>query len=635
MRGLLARLRAGVCRGVCASVCTSRRATYLVILACVVPAVVFAVTGAFEEVRRDYALRTATDALDTFKSNEAGAGVRAEGAEGAEGAVVEVETTSNDADADADVDGAGRREEASGVGGGRGRDGGDDGDDGGRREAVSSGDGRASAGTGLGPRLRHVAVKGDKLACACGAASCASYDFPDVAYVLPNLKTTAAVVQALEVLHHRSLTSGESVEVLARVWPDVDRDAVVEAARRLASDPGSNPGGGSGLRSYRGEPLERVSLVIADPDCPNARSALSMASGAFADAVAVVHAEDLPPRAALGASAAATAWELPRATSKLEAVEKLAAANAADVKASGVVDVSFAMQYFRRPGLVKKIGGLLAGYKAKHGLNIEVIINDDSASEVAEWAEALQGVPFYVVIQGNVHEIRGYNRLAMMSRAETVAVIQDDDLPPATPDWLLQAFDLQREYPKLGLIAGMVGQIQGGPDTGRWGKQRGRHVRQIPYSDSKGRPFMFVSWANIGPFILRRSIFLKVGMFHQSFSCRGDPGIGFDYEYGIRLWKKKYEVGLTIMSFRYHQGSSRSSGTRASSGAKLRRDAIEKRNTLLIHQVYRGFYTNHAPGGANRSPHAKVMSLGSVCPAARLPTVLNHQRLRGNKGVKG
>ena len=137
--------------------------------------------------------------------------------------------------------------------------------------------------------------------------------------------------------------------------------------------------------------------------------------------------------------------------------------------------------------------------------------------------------------------------MAMMSRAELVAVIQDDDLPPATPDWLLQAIDLQAEHPNLGLIAGMVGQVQGGPDTGRWGKARGRHVKQIPYADSKGRPFMFVSWANIGPFLLRRSIFLKAGMFHTSFSCRGDPGIGFDYEYGIRLWKKKYEVGLTIM----------------------------------------------------------------------------------------
>ena len=58
-------------------------------------------------------------------------------------------------------------------------------------------------------------------------------------------------------------------------------------------------------------------------------------------------------------------------------------------------------------------------------------------------------------------------------------------------------------------------------------------------------------------------------MFHQSFSCRGDPGIGFDYEYGIRLWKRGFEVGLTIMHFRYHQGSSRSSGTRSSTGAKV------------------------------------------------------------------
>jgi len=213
----------------------------------------------------------------------------------------------------------------------------------------------------------------------------------------------------------------------------------------------------------------------------------------------------------------------------------------------------------------------------------------------------------------------------MMSRAELVAVIQDDDLPPAVPDWLRQARDLQQEHPRLGLIAGMVGQIQGGPDTGRWGKARGRHVRQIPYSDSKGRPFMFVSWANIGPFLLRRSIFLASGMFHQSFSCRGDPGIGFDYEYGIRLWRRKYEVGLTIMHFRYHQGSSRSSGTRASVSAKQRRDAIEKRNTALIHQMYRGFYTNHAPGGANKSPAAKAMSPSSVCAAARLPTSANQQ----------
>ena len=53
---------------------------------------------------------------------------------------------------------------------------------------------------------------------------------------------------------------------------------------------------------------------------------------------------------------------------------------------------------------------------------------------------------------------------------------------------------------------------------------------------------MFVSWANIGPFVLKRDAFLSSGMFHDSYSCRGDPGIGFDYEYGIRLWRNNREA---------------------------------------------------------------------------------------------
>eukprot|EP00959_Pyramimonas_sp_CCMP1952_P363160 7604807-Pyramimonas_sp.AAC.1 len=45
---------------------------------------------------------------------------------------------------------------------------------------------------------------------------------------------------------------------------------------------------------------------------------------------------------------------------------------------------------------------------------------------------------------------------------------------------------------------------QGGPGTGRYGKQRARHVRQIPFVDANRQPFMFVTWVNMGPFILRR-----------------------------------------------------------------------------------------------------------------------------------
>jgi hypothetical protein len=67
-----------------------------------------------------------------------------------------------------------------------------------------------------------------------------------------------------------------------------------------------------------------------------------------------------------------------------------------------------------------------------------------------------------------------------------------------------QAWELFTSQPKLALIGGLTGQIQGGPGTGRFGKQRARHVRQIPYVDAAGRPFMFVSWVNMGPFLLKR-----------------------------------------------------------------------------------------------------------------------------------
>ena len=134
--------------------------------------------------------------------------------------------------------------------------------------------------------------------------------------------------------------------------------------------------------------------------------------------------------------------------------------------------VSFAVQYFKRPNLVQKIAAQLVGYAVKYNFAVEVLINDDRRRRYGS-GKKLWSKFHTRSCAGNVHEIRGYNRLALMSRAQIVAVIQDDDLPPSEPNWLIQAEDNFYEHRKLALIAGLVGQIQGGPDTGRWGKQRG------------------------------------------------------------------------------------------------------------------------------------------------------------------
>ena len=44
--------------------------------------------------------------------------------------------------------------------------------------------------------------------------------------------------------------------------------------------------------------------------------------------------------------------------------------------------------------------------------------------------------------------------------------------------------------------------------------------------------------------IVRRAEFMQMGMFHTGFSCVGDAGIGFDYEFSIRTWKNQFTAGL-------------------------------------------------------------------------------------------
>jgi len=487
--------------------------------------------------------------------------------------------------------------------------------------------------------LPRVALKGDKLQCKCGRWKCESFDQPMVSFVISReFEDVGELLKVLNSIDGMDEEKGKDCEVL------VNGDGLKSSSS--SSSPSKNSKGEDGinaliamirkqggftnnLASYRNEPLERIVIVKSENgNNKNGDVMLErLVSGALAAKVRFVDSagnidEEAPT-------------ELKTTVLKrLRAVDSSGSGSSSSITPTSKADVhprvSFAVQYFKRPNLVQKIATQLVGYAIKYNFAVEVLINDDSATEIQEWHEALEQIPHAIVCAGNVHEIRGYNRLALMSRAQIVAVIQDDDLPPTEPNWLIQAEDNFYEHKKLALIAGLVGQIQGGPDTGRWGKQRGRHVKQIPYYDSKGRPFMFVSWANIGPFVLKRDAFLSTGMFHDSYSCRGDPGIGFDYEYGIRLWRNNKEVALQIMQFRYHVGASRSSGTRSSTSMKTRRDNIESRNTKLIHHVHKGFYVNHAPEGANKSPRAKAMSLKQTCKAAALPTLANN-RLKKNK----
>lgn len=72
----------------------------------------------------------------------------------------------------------------------------------------------------------------------------------------------------------------------------------------------------------------------------------------------------------------------------------------------------------------------------------------------------------------------------------------------------------------------------------------GRERLRMPTWDPRAGPgpFMFHSQLNMGPFIFRRDALRHMGGPNLGFSCRGESGIGFDYELSLRVWYHGYEV---------------------------------------------------------------------------------------------
>ena len=114
---------------------------------------------------------------------------------------------------------------------------------------------------------------------------------------------------------------------------------------------------------------------------------------------------------------------------------------------------------------------------------------------------------------------------------------QDDDVP-TTKVWLDQALRLFAAHPKLSYMTGYRARsgALGNVGLGRGG------VNLVDPATSIN--FQFVYKLVAGPLFVRRSTWLDLGMFNMNFSCAGDPGIHFEYEYSIRTWWRDYQVRL-------------------------------------------------------------------------------------------
>ncbi|KAK3239178.1 hypothetical protein CYMTET_50872, partial [Cymbomonas tetramitiformis] len=291
------------------------------------------------------------------------------------------------------------------------------------------------------------------------------------------------------------------------------------------------------------------------------------------------------------------------------------------------------VQYFKRGRNVK---GLSSSFRKATPKGMDVLINDDSMTEHNQWLDALGDLPNVLLVHSpNIHEIRGYNRLGKLTNAELVGFMQDDD-NTENPGWMQSAAELFKSFPKMALLGGRAGRM----DTGKVMEVKGKRkipgympgplwqndgpkygwkfTRMTEMDPRSGVPFTYVYKVNASPLVVKRSVFLQLGMFHKGYSCLGMSGISFDFEYSVRNWKYGHRVGLFYSSFSDFDNS-RSSGTWKSVNAVKNRMVTWRRNNLMIYYMYPNFHHRvgtQLPVEANKETRLTKIS----CSMKRNPT---------------
>jgi GT2 family glycosyltransferase len=208
--------------------------------------------------------------------------------------------------------------------------------------------------------------------------------------------------------------------------------------------------------------------------------------------------------------------------------------------------VSLIVQSFNHRGNVERIVDSLRRTAAE-----ELIVCEDGSLDGSDlaWRQHLQRPNDFLILSNDLHEIRTYNRAASLSRGEIIGFLQDDDIPPRSPDWLSDAISLFRRHPGLAVLGCWNGCVL---DLGDFDRSVGygpnyfeRSGEPISHLDPEtGIPFMYVDVVGIGPIFCRRTDFEALGGFESRLSEPGEPGIWLDYDLCLRAWTSGRHVGL-------------------------------------------------------------------------------------------
>lgn len=256
------------------------------------------------------------------------------------------------------------------------------------------------------------------------------------------------------------------------------------------------------------------------------------------------------------------------------------------------VKATIIVQFYKRDHMIQQLITRLKKF------DVEILINNDGNTghnSFMRWTDKR----FHIIHAPNIHEIRGYTRLGHYARGEYLVLLQDDD-KPKNAGWLRDMFKVFDSFPGIGMIGGHRGRLDTGKQfdksTGqlrgvKYGtpSKKGHKFKDIALKDPKSKvKMMFLYKVNAAPLVLKRDVFLELGGFNKNLSCPGEPGIGFDFEYSMRLWYNNYQVALTETQFLRSHG--KAAGTRANSRIWNKRRRTEVRNNQYFYTMFPNFH---------------------------------------------
>lgn len=243
---------------------------------------------------------------------------------------------------------------------------------------------------------------------------------------------------------------------------------------------------------------------------------------------------------------------------------------------------SFIVQYFNHRDNIISITNSIINIP-----DCEVIFHNDSNSDHDIFNELQKKHSnFKVICSNDIHEIRGYNKCIPECKGEYIFICQDDDIMSSI-SYIKNVEYLFNKFKFLGII----GLLNGGINN--WGIEK---YKLLSLKNSKLEYFynnlnvQFVSWANIGPLIIKKTVFNKIGLFDLDYSEIGELGIGYDSEYTFRA--NLNGIRVMLLEFNDIKRGVGGHGTKGSLKKKNQRKNRARKNRELYNNKYQYLVDN-------------------------------------------